>query len=93
MEPFEIDEGLILDGNALAGLLQDLFALEMTASPAECSHCGFQGEIGALLAFIHAPGYVLRCPGCKNVILRIVETPNAFLLDARGAAYIRFSKR
>ncbi len=87
------NEELMLDGNALAGLLHDLFALEMTASPAECGHCGYEGEIGSLLAFVHAPGYVLRCPGCKNVILRIVETPEAFYLDARGAAFIRFSKR
>lgn len=93
MESIEFDEGLVLDGNALAGLLHELFAAEMTASPAECGHCGYQGEIGTLLAFVHAPGYVLRCPGCKNVILRIVETPDAFYLDARGAAFIRFSRR
>ena len=93
MESIEYEEGLVLDGNALGGLLHELFAAEMTASPAECGHCGYEGEIGTLLAFIHAPGYVLRCPGCKNVILRIVETPDAFYLDARGAAFIRFSRR
>ena len=93
MDTFEQEESLVLDGNAVAGLLYEVFSAEMTASPAECGHCGYLGEIGTLLAFIHAPGYVLRCPGCKNVILRIVETPEAYFLDARGAAFIRFSRR
>jgi hypothetical protein len=83
---------LMVDGNAVAGLLQDVFGLEMTASPAECAHCGQVNELGALLAFTQAPGAVLRCPACEEVVLRIVETPNAIYLDARGAARIRLQR-
>jgi hypothetical protein len=42
-----------------------------------------------LLAFTHAPGVVLRCPGCEQVVLRMVETDDAVHLDARGAACLR----
>jgi len=83
---------LMLDGNAVAGLLQDVFGLEMTASPAECANCGQVNELGALLAFTRAPGAVLRCPACEEVVLRIVETPDAIYLDARGAAHIRLHR-
>jgi uncharacterized Zn finger protein len=64
----------------------------MTASPTECAYCGNEGEIGALLAFTQGPGIVLRCPACENVTLRIVQTPEAIILDARGAVYLRLSR-
>ncbi len=89
----DMNREMMLDGNAAAGVLQDIFALEMTASPTECAHCGNVGEIGTLLAFTQAPGTVLRCPVCENVMLRIVETPDAIYLDARGAAYLRLQRR
>lgn len=87
-----MDRALMLDGNAAAGMLQEIFSLEMTASPTECAHCGNQGELGGLLAFTQSPGIVLRCPACMNTVLRLVETPQAFFLDARGAVYLRLNR-
>ena len=92
-EQTDMNRSLMLDGNAVAGLLRDVFALEMTANPAKCAHCGAVGELGTLLAFTQAPGVVLRCPGCEQVIVRIVETAEAIYLDARGAAYLRLDRR
>ena len=46
----DINRALMLDANAAGGLLYEIFAAEMTASPAECAHCGRQGPIGSLLA-------------------------------------------
>ncbi|MGH2592777.1 MAG: DUF6510 family protein [Anaerolineae bacterium] len=89
----DMNRELMLDGNAMAGVLQEIFGLEMTASPTECAHCGNVGEIGTLLAFTQAPGAVLRCSVCENVMLRIVETPDAIYLDARGAMYLRLERR
>jgi hypothetical protein len=89
----DVNRQLMLDGNAVAGLMYDLFGVEMTASPTECAHCGREGQIGTLLAFTQAPGVVLRCPACENVMIRIVQTPNAIYIDARGAAYLRLERR
>ena len=83
---------LMLDGNAVAGILQEIFAVEMTASPTQCANCGKEGEMGSLLAFTHAPGIVLRCPGCQEVMIRIVTTPQAIYFEARGAVYLRFER-
>jgi len=88
----DMNREMMLDGNAAAGVLQDIFALEMTASPTECAHCGNVGEIGTLWAFTQAPGTVLRCPVCENIMLRIVETPDSIYLDARGAVYLRLER-
>ena len=88
----DLNRALMLDGNAVAGLLREVFALEMTASPTKCAHCGAVGALGTLLAFTQAPGVVLRCPACEQVVLRIVETTDAIYLEARGAAYLRLER-
>lgn len=88
----DINRELMLDANATAGVLYEIFGVEMTASPTECAHCGNEGEVGALLAFTQGPGVILRCSACENVVLRIVQTPDAIYLDARGAVYLRLSR-
>jgi Family of unknown function (DUF6510) len=95
MEPDVIDlnRELMLDGNAVGGLLREMFALEMTACPCKCAHCGREGPIGTLLAFTHAPGVVLRCPGCEQVVLRLLATADTLTLDARGAAHLRMVRQ
>jgi hypothetical protein len=82
-----------LDGNALAGTLERLFGSDMTAIPGRCANCGTVNMVGAMRAFTHAPGAVLRCPACDEVVLRVVETVDATYVDARGAAYLRFDRR
>ena len=88
-EMTDVNRELMLDANAVAGLLFEIFGVEMTASPTECTHCGNSGEVGALLAFTQGPGVILRCSSCENVVVRIVRTPQAVYLDARGAVYLR----
>ena len=88
----DLDRSLMLDGNAAAGVLEEIFAEEMTANPTECANCGYEGEVGTLLAFTQAPGVVLRCPACEQVIMRVVQTPDANYVDARGAAYLRLRR-
>jgi hypothetical protein len=83
---------LMLDGNAVAGVFHELFGLEMTATPAACAHCGNVSAMGGLLAFTQAPGLVLRCPVCEEVVVRMVMTPTATYLDLRGAAYLRLER-
>jgi hypothetical protein len=91
-ETTDINRKLMLDANATAGILSEIFGTEMTASPTECAHCGREGEIGTLLAFTQVPGIVLRCSSCENVVIRIVQTPEAIYLDARGAVYLRIGR-
>jgi hypothetical protein len=88
-ETRDINRELMLDANGVAGLLFDVFGAEMTAEMTECAYCGNEGRMGTLLAFTQGPGVVLRCPACEKVMVRIVQTPDSFYLDARGAVYLR----
>lgn len=90
--PYDINRSLMLDGNAVAGMLHDIFSSEMTTSLTECVNCGRQGEFGSLLAFTQAPGIVLCCQTCEHIVLRIVKTSQAVYLDARGAMFIRLER-
>ena len=79
-----------LDGNAVAGPLGELFALEITAATSRCAGCGATAPVAALVAYTDGPGAVLRCPRCEAVILRLVRGPRRLWLDLRGAAHLEF---
>jgi len=79
-----------LDGNAVAGTLNEIFGVEMTTAVGRCAHCGNRAPLGALLAYVGGPGIVLRCSVCSELVMRIMRRPDgSYLLDARGAGYIR----
>jgi hypothetical protein len=65
-------DALMLDGNAVAGLLQEVFAVEMTTAIGTCNTCGVTDQVGALHVFRGA-GIVMRCPHCDNALVTIVE--------------------
>lgn len=84
----ELARALRLDGNAAAGILSELFIPDLTSALATCAGCGAVREIGALLAYAHGMGIVVRCPDCDRVVLRAARTPSHLWVDMRGAASI-----
>ena len=89
---YPLEDALTLDANAIAGLLMELFGTEMTIAASRCAHCGNRAMVGSLRAYTHAPGTVLRCSTCTEVVMRIMRRPDgSYLVDTRGAAYIRLS--
>ena len=77
-----------LDGNAAGGALLDLFARDVTAALATCAGCGDVRAVGALLAYGHAMGVILRCPGCGAAMLRLARTPGWLRVDASGVGLL-----
>lgn len=75
--------GLWLDGNALAGLLQEVFGAEMTVAMRRCQSCGTRNPLGAHRAFAGA-GAVLRCPVCSDVAIRIATLPDRHVVRFAG---------
>jgi hypothetical protein len=72
------------DGNALAGPLSEVFAVDLTAAVARCVHCGSSGPVARLRVYGQAPGFTARCPDCTQVVLRLVRGPQTAWLDLRG---------
>ena len=81
--------GQELDGNAMAGELQEVFAVDVTTAVATCGGCGTPSVVARLRVWGPAPGLVARCPGCDDVVLRLVRGPDRAWLDLRGAVSLQ----
>lgn len=82
-------EATYLDGNAAAGALSEVFAVDVTAAIGQCNGCGQTGVFAEARLYVDAPGLVARCQSCDAVLLRVVTTPNDTFLDLRGLTYLR----
>jgi hypothetical protein len=78
-------EDLKLDGNAIGGLLLELFGADLTAAESVCGGCGAHEEVARLDVYFGA-GVVVRCRHCENVMIRIVQGPKRTWLDLSGTA-------
>jgi Family of unknown function (DUF6510) len=77
-----------LDGNAIAGLLEQLFGRDVTMASGRCTGCGAVREVGAVHVY-RAAGIVARCPDCDTVLLRIVEARDRMWVDLRGLSSLQ----
>ncbi len=77
------------DGNALAGPLHSVLAVEVTAAVGRCTGCGRTIPMAEVRVFDHAPGVIARCPVCDQVLLRLVHGPGRAWLDLRGLTYLQ----
>jgi hypothetical protein len=82
------EEDLKLDGNAAAGLFQEVFAFELTTARGRCNNCGNVAEVGAVMVYSNAPGTVLRCPVCEAVLMRMAGNGERHWLDVRGITWL-----
>ena len=81
---------LRLDGNAAAGLLQELFVPEMTTAQACCASCGKVAELGAqhLYMYPHSPGAAVRCRYCENLMMVVAHARGRFRLGLQGCVWV-----
>jgi len=75
-----------VDGNAIGGLLIDVFGTEMTAANSTCATCGASRPVAELVVYQRAPGTVVRCRSCGSVLMVLVRHRNAIAVDLSGLA-------
>lgn len=73
-----------LDGNAIAGELFELFGVEMTTATGSCAHCGKASQVGELRVYGRAPGEVVRCPHCGQVVIVLVTIHGACRMHGKS---------
>jgi hypothetical protein len=71
------------DGNAIAGLLEEIFAREMTSAERVCQSCRTQCHVGGHRLYRGA-GLVLRCPACGDLAACIVTGPDGYAVSVHG---------
>ena len=76
----------MLDGNAIAGLLFDIFGAEMTTATGICAGCGASAAVAEFEVYLRAPGTVARCRSCGNALMVLVTIRGISCVDLRGLA-------
>ena len=77
-----------IDGNAAAGELSRIFAMDVTAAQGQCANCGARRRFAEAHVYMEGPGVVARCPVCEHVVLRCANTRQRVFLDVRGMTYL-----
>ena len=73
-----------LDGNAIAGQLDEVFGVEMTIAVGVCAHCGARGVLAETVVYLAGPGTVVRCRSCGSVLAVLVRRREITCVDLLG---------
>jgi hypothetical protein len=87
------ESSLRVDGNALAGALQEIFIHEMTAAEVSCAHCGRVEPVGAEHVYAQAPGAVVRCRHCEGLLMVLVQCRGSYRLTLQGSRWLDIPER
>ena len=81
---------LKLDGNAMGGVLQELFVDDVTTARGACASCGSVGDVGKQHLYMYpmSPGAVLRCATCENVLMVVVHARDRVRFALHGLAWL-----
>jgi hypothetical protein len=77
-----------LDGNAIAGALFEHFGTEMTTARGTCTHCGAPALVGELHVYARAPGAVVRCRNCGNIVMVVIHIHGAARVELAGFRFL-----
>ena len=64
-----------LDGNAIGGLLIEIFGTEMTTATGTCGSCGSVRQVAELVVYRPGLGTVVRCRTCGAVLMAHTGLP------------------
>ena len=76
----------VLDGNAIGGMLIEVFGAEMTTAVGICGTCGTRGQVAEMAVYRSELGSVVRCRVCDNVLMVFVEVRGVTCVDLQGLA-------
>lgn len=74
----------MLDGNAIAGTMADVFGCDMTLAVAICARCGARGPVAETAVYLHGVDFVLRCRRCDAVLAVVIERRGIYSVDLMG---------
>jgi hypothetical protein len=86
----DIDDSVIhdtaVDGNAMGGLLNEIFGAEMTTAVGVCAFCGTARQLAEAIVYFRAPGAIMRCRTCTAVLLLVTRRGEMNCVDLSGLA-------
>ncbi|HEY2669356.1 MAG TPA: DUF6510 family protein [Rugosimonospora sp.] len=77
-----------VDGNEVAGILQEIFTMDITTARGRCAGCGRVAPMAETRVYDRAPGLVARCPSCEAVLFTVIRAPDRAFLAMGGLAFL-----
>jgi hypothetical protein len=65
----------VVDGNAAAGILSEIFAGEITTAVAVCGGCGSAAPFAESVVELDEVAAIVRCRGCTHTLVTVMRTP------------------
>ena len=84
-------EPSVLDGNAAAGFLQQIFAVDITTAGITCGECESVQRLASLKLHGLPMGYILSCPQCHAILIRAAAHRQECWLDCRAVSMLRLT--
>ena len=75
-----------MDGNAIGGLLIEVFGTEMTTATGTCASCSTVSQVAELAVYRPGLGTVVRCRACEAILMTFVQIHGVFCVDLQGLA-------
>ena len=75
-----------VDGNAIGGLLHEVFGTEMTDRRQRLRKLRRARQVAELAVYLQAPGTVVRCRSCDSVLMVFVKVHDRTCVDLLGLA-------
>lgn len=82
----EARDDYALDGNAIGGLLIEVFGTEMTTATGTCGSCGTVSQVAELAVYRPGLGTVVRCRTCEAILMTFVQIHGVTCVDLLGLA-------
>ena len=80
VKPGDTVESVIVDGNAVAGLLSDALQSDATLLKLTCGTCGDQSVLAEALVELDEAGAIVRCRSCTHTMLTLLRRPEGVTL-------------
>ena len=65
----------VVDGNAAAGMLADVFAGDVTSLVGVCAECGSIAPLAEAVVEIDEIAAIIRCRGCTHTLATVLRDP------------------
>ncbi|MCP2636980.1 DUF6510 family protein [Microbacterium sp. HD4P20] len=65
--------GSHVDGNAVAGLLAEVFTVDVTTMRCQCGTCGVAAPLAETVVELDDSAAIIRCRGCTHTLMTVVR--------------------
>ncbi|WP_419817268.1 DUF6510 family protein [Glaciibacter flavus] len=81
-----------LDGNALAGVLSEVFTFDPTLARARCANCYSVDVLARAMVYVDGSAFVVRCASCDAVLATVMDGAGRRWVSLKGVSAIEIPR-